>query len=109
MQKNDNDAGCIWRLFREGMRLKYCWLSCFIFVFLFTGVLVAQVPEKVVPQTDIEQKVSEPEKPVAIPITKISDRAQETYIVLNKIEADLKPTKEILTIKKKLVSSAFTF
>ena len=107
MQKNDNDADCIWRLFRNGIRLKYCGLSCFIFVFLYTGVLVAQVPEKVVPQSDTGQVISEPEKaepekPVGISIMKVSDRAKETHIALNKIKANLEPDSDILTIKEQL-------
>ncbi|MBT3881562.1 MAG: mechanosensitive ion channel [Candidatus Scalindua sp.] len=71
-------------------------------MFLCSGVLSAQTIELPKPQADIEQKVSEPEKSVAIPITKISDRAQETYIVLNKIDADLEINTEIQTINKQL-------
>lgn len=107
MQKKDNDADYIWRLFRKGIRLKYCWLSCFIFVFLFTGVLAAQVPEIIVPQPDTGQEVSEPEKPelekpVGIPIMEISDRAKETHITLNKIKVNLEPDSNIMTIREEL-------
>ncbi len=87
---------------RKALRVKYCFCSCIIFVFLYSGVLSAQTLEIPKPKTDIDQKVSEPEKPVVIPITKISDRAQETYIVLNKIAADLEAKSDILTIKEQL-------
>ncbi len=89
---------------RKGIRLKYCWLSCFIFVFLFTGVLAAQVPEKVVPQSDTVQAISEaePEKPAGVPIMEVSDRAKETNITLNKIKANLEPDSDILTINEQL-------
>ena len=87
--------------------MKYCWLICFIFLFLCVDVLVAQTQVKVVPQPDTGQEVSEPEKPVVekpavIPIIEISDRAQETRIALNKISTNLEPAADILTIKQQL-------
>lgn len=82
--------------------MKCCFWSSIIFVFLCSGVLSAQTQELPKPQADTEQKVSELKEPAAIPITKISDRAHETYIVLNKIDADLEPNAEILTIKEQL-------
>ncbi len=82
--------------------MKCCFWSSIIFVFLCSGVLSAQTQELSKPQTETEQKISEPEKPVAIPITKISDRAQETYIVLNKIDADLEINTEIQAINEQL-------
>ena len=92
--------------------MKYCWWGCFIFLFLYAGVLFAQTQEQAAQKPGIEQVVSEPEKaelekaepekPAGIPIVEISGRAQETYTVLNKISADLKPVAEILTIRKQL-------
>jgi potassium efflux system protein len=90
-----------------GIRLKYCWLSCFIFVFLYTGVLVAQTHVTAVPQTATGQEVSEPEKPEpeipeGIPVLEISSRSQKTRIVLNKISSNLDSVADILIIKRKL-------
>ncbi len=89
------------------LRLKYCWLSCFIFVFLYTGVLVAQTQVMAVPQPATGQEVSEPEKPepekpAGIPILEISSRSQKTRIVLNKISSNLDSVADILTIKRRL-------
>jgi potassium efflux system protein len=89
---------------RKFLRVKYCFLSCIIFVFLYSGALSAQTLELLKSKTDIVQEVSVPEKQVAIPITKISGRAKETYIVLNKIDADLEATNDVLTIKEQLPS-----
>ncbi|MHC4267487.1 MAG: mechanosensitive ion channel family protein [Planctomycetota bacterium] len=70
------------------------------------------------PQSDTEQKVSEPEKPelekpepekpVGIQITEISKRAQEDRITLNKISANLEPDAGILTIKEQLPSFLYS-
>ncbi len=91
-------------------------MSCFIFVFLFTGVLFAQIPEKIVPQPDSGQEAAEsekpvpekpepekvePEKPVGIPILHISGRAQKTRIALNKISSSLEPSADHLRMKRK--------
>ena len=99
------------------IRLKYCWLSCFIFMFLYTGVLVAQTQVTAVPQPAAGQEVSEsekqvpekpvqgkpdPEKPEGIPVLEISSRSQKTRIVLNKISSNLDSVADILIIKRKL-------
>ncbi len=89
--------------------MKYCWLICFIFVFLYAGVLSAQTLDVAVPQSGTGQEVSEPEKPepekpAGIPITEISQSAQEARILLNKISTDLEPVADILTIKQQLPS-----
>ncbi len=89
--------------------MKYCWLICFIFLFLCVGVLVAQTQEQTTPQPDTGQEVSEPEKPepekpAGIPIIEISDRAQKHRITLNQISTNLEPVADILTIKQQLPS-----
>ena len=100
-------------LSRKDKRLKYYFWVCTIFVLLHSGVLSAQTQEKVAPQPDTEQEVSEPEKqqpekPAGIPITEISKRAQEDRITLNKISANLEPDAYILTIKEQLPSFLFS-
>ena len=105
--QNDNYSDHNGGLFRKDIKLKYCWLSCFIFLFLNVGVLVAQTQEQAASKSGIEQVVSEPEKPVVekpvgIPIIEISDRAKKTHIALNKIKANLEPDSDILTIKEQL-------
>ncbi|NOR65626.1 MAG: mechanosensitive ion channel, partial [Candidatus Scalindua sp.] len=102
MKKHGNDADCSGNLLRKDKRLKFCFWICIIIVFSCSSVLSAQTIGLPKPQTDTEQKISEPEKAVAIPITKISDRAQETYIVLNKIDADLEINTELQTINEQL-------
>jgi len=116
MKKNDNYSGCRRGFFRKVIRLKYCWLSCFISLFLYAGILSAQTQDHVAPQTGteqsapktgIEQEVSEPkkpesEKPAGIPILAISGRAQKTRIALNKISSNLDSVADILAIKRKL-------
>jgi len=101
-ERNDNYSGYKKGLFGRVIRLKYCWLSCFIFVFLYTGVLSAQTQKTVAPQPDTGQEVSEPVKPAGIPIMEVSDRAKETNITLNKIKVNLEPDSDILTIKDQL-------
>jgi hypothetical protein len=104
MKENDSDAAYRRGLFIRVISLKYYWLSCFIFVFLYTSVPVTHAQETAVPQPDTEQKVSEPEKPAGIPITEISQSAQEARIALNKISTNLEPDAGILTIKGQLPS-----
>jgi len=106
MKENDSDAAYRRGLFIRVISLKYYWLSCFIFVFLYTSVPVAHAQETAVPQPDTGQKVSEPEpeKPAGIPITEISQSAQEARIALNKISTNLEPDAGILTIKGRLPS-----
>ena len=103
---------------RKGIIMRYCWWSCcFIFLFLYAGVLFAQTQEQAAPQSDTGQEVSEsekqapekpvlekpePEKPAGIPITEISQSAQETRISLNKISTNLEPVSDILTIEERL-------
>ncbi len=93
--------------------MKNCWWSCcFIFLFLYAGVLFAQTQEQAAPQSDTGQEVSEPEKqapekpepekPAGIPITEISQSAQETRIALNKISTNLEPVADLLTIEERL-------
>ena len=59
------------------------------------------------PQPDAGQEVSEsekpePEKPAGIPITEISQSAQETRISLNKISTNLEPVADITAIEERL-------
>ncbi len=97
--------------------MKYCWLICFIFLFFYAGVLVAQTQEQTTPQSGTEQEISEseklapekpvlekpePEKPAGIPIIEISQSAQEARITLNKISTNLEPVADILTIEERL-------
>ncbi|MDR4505760.1 MAG: mechanosensitive ion channel [Candidatus Scalindua sp.] len=83
--------------------MKHCWvISIIFFLFFCSCSLPAQTLEQAAPQTDTKQETQEPEKPVPIPITKISNRAQETYLLLNKIKKDIEPITEILTIREEL-------
>ena len=87
MNKHGNDADCSGNLLSKDKRLKFCFWISIIIVFLYSSVLSAQTIELPKPQTETEQKIPEPEKPAGIPITEVSDRAQETNITLNKIKA----------------------
>jgi small-conductance mechanosensitive channel len=81
-------------------------------VFLYAGVLPAQIQVKAEPQPATGQEYSEsveqapekpePEKPAGIPITEISQSAQETRISLNKISTNLEPVADILVIEEQL-------
>lgn len=102
MIKNDTPSVCRRAFSWKVIRLRYFCISCFLFAFLCTGVLSAQTFEQTKPQSDVTEENREPEKPVAIPITKISSRAQDAYLLLNQINADLKPITEILIIREKL-------
>jgi len=87
--------------------MKYCWLICFIFVFLYAGILVAQTQDHAASQVGTGKEASEPEKPVVekpvgIPIMEIPYSEQEARIALNKISTNLEPVADILTIKKRL-------
>ena len=116
MIENFNYFGNREGLFRKGINLKYCWLSCLFFLLFYAGVLSAQTQNDAAPQTGKEQSVQKidtgqeiseqekvvSEKPAGIPIMEVSDRAKQTNITLNKFKANLEPDSDIMTIKEQL-------
>ena len=116
MIENFNYFGNREGLFRKGINLKYCWLSCFFFLLFYAGVLSAQTQNDAAPQTGKEQSVQKidtgqeiseqekvvSEKPAGIPIMEVSDRAKQTNITLNKFKANLEPDSDIMAIKEQL-------
>ena len=61
--------------------MKYCLFSCFLlFLFLFAGVLTTYSQERGLPQSGTWQEAPVPKKPAGIPITEVTDRAQDILL-----------------------------